>query len=256
MSACPLIRPDCATESGRATSAGVFFVPLNILIAATSVLAFVGSDDCIDEDDDFFPSICDYINTLVGCLAAVSVFLNSCDRLLNYKSRADMHTAAKLVCKELLTEIEFTLIKYATPSKEALDGRPVNDDDQVLFDDIKTKFQQVQESCTSSVPEPINQAFTKMLHLVIFDLDLDPLGVDPGDTEAGQMYTLRSTQVVRIAMIILCDEITKSWVWPMKLPGAKIFQSASDSARNDIMEKVRAKAKEHEARKAAKAAKA
>ena len=156
---------------------------MNLLIAATSVLAFVGGDDCIDDDDDFFPSICDYVNTLVGCLAAVSVFWNSCDRLLNYKSRADMHTGAKLVCKELLTKIDFELIKCVV----ALDGKPTNDGEQSekeLFDEITSKFEQVQESCTSPIPDSISQAFRKMNHLMNFDLDLwsdsQNISRDPG----------------------------------------------------------------------------
>ena len=130
--------------------AGVFFVPLNILIAATSILAFIGGDSDISENNS--------INIVVGCIAAFSVFWNSCDCMLSYKSRADMHTGAKMVCKELLADLDFALIKYQSLS-DAERKDPKHDPmDQTALNDIKTKIDQVQESCTSSVPDPINQA--------------------------------------------------------------------------------------------------
>ena len=55
------------------------------------------------------------------------------------------------------------------------------------------------------------QAWRKMYHLVVFDNDLDPLGVSLGDTEAAQKNV---SQILRIAHVLLCDEITKSWLWP------------------------------------------
>ena len=87
-----------------------FFVPLNFIIAATSILAFIAGDsDMSDNDSKAF-------NILVGCIAAVGVFWNSCDRMLSYKSRADMHTGAKMVCKELLADLDFALIKFQSLS--------------------------------------------------------------------------------------------------------------------------------------------
>ena len=183
---------------------------MNLLIAATSILAFIGGDSDINDDGN-------YINTIVGCLAAFSVFLNSCDRLLSYKSRADMHTGAKMVCKELLTKLDFTLIKYATKDPR-YDEQPVDDGEQELFDEIKTKFQQVQESCTSPIPDPISQAFRKMKSSVVFDL-----GLNPGDTDGDGS--------VRFANVLLCDEITKARMWPMRLPGAANFNSARIALR-------------------------
>ena len=88
---------------------GVFFVPLNILIAATSILAFVAGESSVNNENNIF-------NIVVGCLAALGVFWNSCDRMLSYKSRADMHTGAKMVCKELLADLDFALIKFKSLS--------------------------------------------------------------------------------------------------------------------------------------------
>ena len=198
---------------------------MNLLIAATSILAFVAGDSDISGDNNF-------VTTLVGCLAAFSVFLNSCDRLLSYKSRADMHTGAKMVCKELLTKIDFALIEYAT--KDRYEEKSMDDGDQDLFDEIKTKFQQVQESCTSPIPDPISQAFRKMKSSVVFDLGLNPEDTD-GDGS------------VRFANVLLCDEITKARMWPMRLPGAANFNSARIALREETdrqTEKRTAKAAE------------
>jgi len=89
----------------------VFFVPLNLLIAATSILAFIAGESSVSNDNTTF-------NIVVGCLAAFGVFWNSCDRMLGYKSRADMHTGAKMVCKELLADLDFALIKFKSFSAE------------------------------------------------------------------------------------------------------------------------------------------
>eukprot|EP00964_Phaeocystis_antarctica_P067821 scaffold41070_cov59-Phaeocystis_antarctica.AAC.1 len=53
---------------------------------------------------------------------------------------------------------------------------------------------------------------------VVFDLGLD---LDPGDTEGGG--------IVRMANVLLCDEITKAWMWPMTLPVAAICQKARNT---------------------------
>ena len=184
---------------------------MNFIIAATSILAFIAGDSELGEDDS------KAFNILVGCIAAFGVFWNSCDRMLSYKSRADMHTGAKMVCKELLTKLDFTLIKYATKDPR-YDEQPVDDGEQELFDEIKTKFQQVQESCTSPIPDPISQAFRKMKSSVVFDL-----GLNPGDTDGDGS--------VRFANVLLCDEITKARMWPMRLPGAANFNSARRALR-------------------------
>ena len=211
---------------------------MNLLIAATSILAFIAGDSDIKDDNTC-------ITTWIGCLAAFSVFLNSCDSLLGYKSRADMHTGAKLACKELLTKIDFELIKYVTHEGQKratfLDGKPMDDGKQVLFVEITTKFQQVQESCTSPIPDPISQAFRKMNHFVVFDLgcDIDSQGV-PEVTGTEVTDTEIYSQIVRMANVLLCDEITKSSMWPMKLPGAAIFNSAGDNAMKKALAKVRA----------------
>ena len=120
-----------------------------MLIAATSILAFIAGDSELMEDNNS-------ITILVGCIAAFSVFWNSCDNMLNYKSRCDMHTGAKMVCKELLADLDFALIKFKSFSEEER-MNPKNDPmpPQALAD-IKIKIDQVQESCTSSVPDAIN----------------------------------------------------------------------------------------------------
>ena len=77
----------------------MFFVPLNLLIAAGSILAFIGKNGI----DLKFNN-----NILVGCIGALSVFWGSVERVLNFKSRTDMHEAAKQLCREILLDIDFT----------------------------------------------------------------------------------------------------------------------------------------------------
>ena len=189
----------------------MFFVPLNFLIAATSILAFIGGDSALSEDSS--------INIIVGCIAAFSVFWNSCDCMLSYKSRADMHKGAKMVCKELLADLDFALIKYRSFSEaERLDPKHDPMPPQTLAD-IKIKIDQVQESCTSAVPDAINQVFKEMNSLVVFDLDIK--GLANGSSE--------DVQLVRLGNVLLNKEITKSWLWPVKLPGAAVCQKARNA---------------------------
>ena len=205
---------DCVTPLSATAChyTGVFFVPLNLLIAAGSILAFIGDPDSGIISDNSFINV----NILVGCIAAFGVFWNSCDRMLSYKSRADMHTGAKMVCKELLADLDFAVIKFQSLSDaERKDPKHDPMPPQTLAD-IKIKIDQVQESCTSAVPDAINQAFKEMNSLVVFDLGLK--GMDKGGRE--------DVQILRIANVFLRKEITKSWLWPMKLPGAAICWKA------------------------------
>ena len=204
----------------------MFFVPLNFLIAATSILAFIGGDAELSEDNP--------INIVVGCIAAFSVFWHGCDRMLNYKSRADMHTAAKIICKGLLADLDFTLIKFQSLS-DAERNDPKHDPmSPEALNDIKTKLDHVQECCTSAVPDAINQVFKQMNTLVAFDLDIQ--GLDKAGRE--------DIQLLRIANVLLCKEITRSLMWPMKLPGAAICWKARKALveefkidkRNDLIE--------------------
>ena len=161
-SPCRLI-PDLSlrlTAARLCASAGVFFVPLNLLIAATSILAFIAGESSVSNDNTTF-------NIVVGCLAAFGVFWNSCDRMLGYKSRADMHTGAKMVCKELLADLDFALIKFKSFSAEEKKVKKNDPMCAATLLDIKTKIDQVQESCTSAVPDAINQIFKQMNTMVV-----------------------------------------------------------------------------------------
>ena len=189
---------------------------MNLLIAATSILAFIAGESSVSNDNNVF-------NILVGCLAAFGVFWNSCDRMLNYKSRADMHTGAKMLCKELLADLDFTLIKFHSLSDEERKDKandPMSPEDLA---DIKTKLDQVQESCTSAVPDAINQVFKQVNTMVVFDLGIQGLAGSDEDI-----------QVVRLANVLLCKEITKSRMWPMNLPGEAICEKARAALRREL----------------------
>ena len=135
-----------------------------------------------------------------------------------------MHTGAKMLCKELLADLDFTLIKYHSLSDEERKEKandPMSAEDLA---DIKTKLDQVQESCTSAVPDAINQVFKQINTMVVFDLGIQ------GMTETRSVENL---QVVRLANVLLCKEITKSWMWPMKLPGEAIYKKARYTLREE-----------------------
>ena len=195
---------------------GVFFIPLNLLIAATSVLSFIAGEQTSASIDSTL------LNIVVGCVGAVGVFWNSCDRMLNYKSRADMHNGAKMTLKELLADLDFNLIKFSSLDLE--EQKHVISQDQL--DAIKTKLDQVQESCTSAVPDAINQAFKQVNSLVPYELGIK--GLADGDGE--------DIQRIRIANVLLCKEIAKSKLWPMKLPGANVHKQAQ-AALDKVLKK-------------------
>ena len=201
----------------------MFFVPLNLLIAAGSILAFIGKNGI----DLKFNN-----NILVGCIGALSVFWGSVDRVLNFKSRTDMHEAAKQLCKQILLDIDFTLIRFQSLSPEernAYDSKKLWDDQ--ALSDIKAKLDHVQLSCTSSIPDAISQAFKRLNTFVTYDLEIN--GLDKADRD--------DAQKLRIANVLLCNEITKSWRWPMFLPyRAAITRSARDELTKVVETKEKA----------------
>ena len=198
-----------STASDRAT--GVFFVPLNLLIAAGSILAFISDPDSGIISDNSFINV----NILVGCIGALSVFWSSVDRLLNFKSRTDMHEAAKQLCKDLLLDLDFRLVRYQSLSEEERLGskKPWEDED---LSEIKAKLDHVQLSCTSSIPDAVSEAFKRLNTLVSYDLEIT--GLDKAKRD--------DVQKLRIANVLLCKEITKSWFWPMFLPGKAVTERA------------------------------
>ena len=201
----------------------MFFVPLNLLIAAGSILAFIGKNGI----DLKFNN-----NILVGCIGALSVFWGSVERVLNFKSRTDMHEAAKQLCREILLDIDFTLIRFQSLSPEernAYDSKKLWDDQ--ALSDIKAKLDHVQLSCTSSIPDAISQAFKRLNTFVTYDLEIN--GLDKADRD--------DAQKLRIANVLLCNEITKSWRWPMFLPyRAAITRSARDELTKVVEKKEKA----------------
>ena len=126
-----------------------------------------------------------------------------------------------MLCKELLADLDFTLIKFHSLSDKEREDEANDPMSPKDLADIKTKLDQVQESCTSAVPDAINQAFKEMNSMVAFDLGIQ--GLDKG---AGE-----DVQVLRIANILLNKEITKSRMWPMILPGAAVC----DKTREELL---------------------
>ena len=233
----------CPPNAPQATRlAGVFFVPLNLSIAAASILALIG-----DPDNDATISFMNTgsINIVVGCIAAFSVFWNSVERLLNFKSRTDMHEAAKQLCKELLDDLDFTLVRFQSLSNEEriASEKPWGEQD---LNEIKAKLDHLQLSCTSPIPDRISQAFKHMNTLVAYYLDINSL--DEADRS--------DAQAVRIANVLLCNEITKSWLWPMKLPRVANVTRRAQKAFERGMERGRKKDKEEALVEAAAAAEA
>ena len=218
---------DCVTPL-RATVChytGVFCVPLNLLIAAASILAFVRDPDSDTMSGNSFINAGN-ISIVVGCIAALSVFWNSVERLRNFKSRTDMHEAANQLCKELLRD----LVRYQSLSNAERKDSEKPWGEQAL-DGIKAKLDHVQLSCTSSIPDAISQAFKRLNTFVTYDLEIN--GLDKADRD--------DAQKLRIANVLLCNEITKSWRWPMFLPyRAAITRSARDELTKVVETKEKA----------------
>ena len=70
--------------------------------------------------------------------------------------------------------------------------------------------------------------------LVAYYLDINSL--DEADRS--------DAQALRIANVLLCNEITKSWLWPMKLPSVATATRRAQKAFERDMERGRKKAKE------------
>ena len=131
-----------------------------------------------------------------------------------------MHAGAKMVFKDLLEDLDFKLIKFSTADPEQiLEGFDLHG--------IMTKLDQVQKSCTSAVPDAINQAFKQVNSLVPYELGIN--GFEDGDGE--------DIQRIRIANVLLCKEIAKSKLWPMKLPGANVHKQAQAALHNVLKKK-------------------
>ena len=167
-------------------------------------MAFVGDPDKGIISDNSF--ISGYVNIIVGCIGAISVFISSIERLLNYKSRTDMHDAAKQLLKDQLLNLDFALLRFQSLSDD--ERKVSNPFHESTLNDIKAKLDHVQESCTSAVPNAISQAFKRLNTMVTYDLEIKGLDkASRGDV-----------QILRIANVLLCDEITRAWNWPMVLP--------------------------------------
>ena len=206
-------------------TAGLFFIPLNIMIAATSIMAF------ISESGDGESSR--ILNITVGCIAAASVFISGLDRLLNFKPRADVHEAAKQVCEKLISELDFMSIRYKSHSDiERADNDPLSDD---TLDGFKTKLDQVQDSCAVSVPDKISQAFKCLNTLVAVELGVKI------DSETKTLDQEERIEVLRVANVTLCNEITSYWLWPMRLPNARVSSHHALDKLNDEVYKTEAK---------------
>ena len=207
----------------------MFSVPINLLVAAASILAFVGDPDSDTiSGNSFFNT--GNISIVVGCIAALSVFWNSVERLLNFKSRTDMHETANQLCKELLRDLDLTLVSYQSLSNAERKDSEKPWGEQAL-DGIKAKLDHVQLSCTSSIPDAISQAFKRLNTFVTYDLEIN--GLDKADRD--------DAQKLRIANVLLCNEITKSWRWPMFLPyRAAITRSARDELTKVVETKEKA----------------
>ena len=219
---------------------GGFFLPLNLLIAIGSVLAFLGDPDKSIFGDNSF--ISDYGNIIVGCIGAVSVLISSIERFLNYKSRTDMHDAAKQLLKEQLLDLDFALLRFQSLPDDARSSSDSNPFNETALKDIKSKLDHVQESCTSAVPNAISQAFKRLNTMVHYNLNINCLTKADRDV----------IQILRVANVLLCNEITRAWSWPMVLPRGAVVERAMEKL-DKVEEK---KKKEEEEKKKEQAAKA
>merc|ERR1712194_954423 len=133
---------------------------------------------------------------------------------------ADMHAGARQLCKELLANIDFILVKY-----QAEDGQAEPLDEQTIKD-IKTKLDQVQSSCSSAIPDKISEAFKTVNSLIMFDLGIK--GLD--------QCTRIEVQCVRISNIFLSNEIAKTWMWPARLPPLTVCKTVRQELKREVLD--------------------
>ena len=187
-------------------------------------MAFVGDPDKGIISDNSF--ISGYVNIIVGCIGALSVFISSIERLLNYKSRTDMHDAAKKILKDQLLDLDFLVLRFQSlpdDERSSSDSSPFN---ETALEGIKAKLDHVQESCTSAVPNAISQAFKRLNTMVTYDLDIK--GLD--NVHRSEI------QILRMGNVLLCDEITRAWNWPMVLPRGAVVDRAMKKLEPVILE--------------------
>ena len=110
------------------------------------------------------------------------------------------------------------LLQFQSLSEKERTSSDANPFDEQSLSDIKAKLDHVQLSCTSSIPDAVTQSFKRLNTMVTYNLNINSL--DKADRD--------DVQILRIANVLLCNEITKSWLWPMKLPGAAVTTSAQD----------------------------
>jgi hypothetical protein len=166
------------------------FLPLTVLTIVSGTFAFLGTSDFIQAD------MKEYFSLLVGIFSIVSVSIQSCAKHSKYAARSEMHRHAALGMKKLGDNVNFhqidpesgiankknpNIADVNNPTDEEVGGAPSggvgkdkrgaggggDDVDHLgLSPSITEKIQgfrmvynQVMESCNSTIPAPVSQAF-------------------------------------------------------------------------------------------------
>jgi len=186
------------------------YLPIQLLMGVSSALAFMASSD------SFSSVVADRMTLSVGIIAAVSALITAVERLLNFKSRADMHRAAEQILEKTSRELDFTVMKHRLERNQGLASQ-----NELELEKFEKQFAQIEESCTSAFPGPIKIAFYT-LHTSV-DAQLATISTFP---------TVQRMKILRAANSALAIAITNRWSWPCALPS----QAAVDVALHNLVE--------------------
>ena len=197
------------------------FYPVTILTMASSVLAFLATADGFEARTKTILSIS------VGFCSIVSGAFQSCAKFSNYAARSDMHKAVALGMDMLASNINFQQIDPEKGVHKGTKENPKKSDDNNLnsmlgphestsetVEGFRMVFNQIMESNDSTIPNPIEQAFS------LVDARL-AIMLNNSKTEEHikvnlSLSTLQAKRIIRgAAYSELYSEISSKPLWPI-----------------------------------------
>jgi hypothetical protein len=197
----------------------LFFLPLTFLTLASGTLAFMGTSAFFKDD------MKEYFSLSVGVCSILSVAIQSCAKHSKYAARSEMHRTVALGMKKLRDNIHFNQIDPESGITEKRNEIEIdkNDPDKAgslsvtsfpeKIEAHRMVYQQVLESCDSTIPVSVVQGFT----LVDTRLTL-ALNSNKTQKRFGEVLDLRDVNAKSMIFAAtyneLYSEFSNSFLWP------------------------------------------
>mmetsp|Transcript_5013 Transcript_5013/g.11634 ORF Transcript_5013/g.11634 Transcript_5013/m.11634 type:complete len:390 (-) Transcript_5013:182-1351(-) len=213
-----------------------FTVPQAVLTCVSGILAFVATLDLLTNE------VKTIVNTIVGSISGVVVFLQTMSGICNYGSRADMHQSAAIdlrdlrddlhLLKQKLKQIEMDRNKKKSHAEaNGEDHEDSNEEDGASFDEIQSRFRQSLSACKSNVPMGLTEAFAGIESNLLL-----------ARSKENNVYMTKIYGEIEFddfvqskAHDILAGEILHSRFFPFSLPKSKdVVQRTMERLRNHI----------------------